>query len=117
MRKGGKQMQLDRLSTFSEKETFANLALTLARADGSLDVEEVHLLRLFLAEMGFDQDNFTFHAINWETACRCFSQPASKTIVLSNLVNLCTASATGSRQQKRLLRKITLALKPKPCES
>ena len=103
-------MKLHTLPTFREKETFANLALTLAKADGSLDLEELRLLRHFLTEMGFDEKNFMFHPVNLITACQCFSQPTSKNIVLANLTSLCTVSPLGSAKQTHLLQEIMLAL-------
>lgn len=108
-------MKLNTLPTFREKEAFANLALTLAKADGSLDLEELSLLRLFLAEMGFDEKTFSFHTVNLEAACQCFSQPASKNIVLANLARLCTASSLNNGRQKHLLQQITIALQPHAC--
>ncbi len=104
-------MFLNTLSTPAEKTAFANLAFTVAKADGSIEYEELPLLENYMAEMGLNYHDYPFRVATPREACRCFTSDGTRHLVYVNLLALNAALPKTKRpRQKALLHTIAESL-------
>ncbi len=104
-------MFLNTLSTPAEKTAFANLAFTVAKADGGIEYEELPLLKNYLTEMGLNYHDYPFRTAAPQEACRCFTSNDARHVVFVNLLALNAAVAqTHHPRQQALLHSIAESL-------
>ena len=102
-------MLLDHLKSEQEKQSFANLAYLVARADGSISLEDMSMFKIFNREMAIP----TAKVVGMESIaelCAKFTEPLTKEIIFTNLLSLAYTEKYTNSEQKQTLDKIRDAL-------